>query len=115
MSVNYYARTPETPAGEEGLHIGQSCTGVEFLFHAHPTLELTTVEAWREYLTRGDITIVTENGTVLEFDEFWPDATRRPADLDQPWRMSTRFLGHPAGPRLWRDVKGHPMANYEFH
>ncbi|MBP2183877.1 hypothetical protein [Amycolatopsis magusensis] len=36
-TTNYYARILSTPAGDDGLHIGQHAAGSEFLFRAHLT------------------------------------------------------------------------------
>ena len=80
MSVNYYAITPETPEGDEGLHIGKHVGGKEFLFRAHRNLGLVSVAAWREFLSRPGVRIVAEHGLEEPLDEFMADATKRPAD-----------------------------------
>lgn len=109
MSVNYYARTPETPEAEEGLHIGKHVGGKEFLFRAHPDLGLVTVEAWRTFLSRPGVTIVAEHGLIEPLEEFMAEATLRPADAQS------------RGERLWprqaasfRAERGVPFADYEF-
>ncbi|WP_107661256.1 hypothetical protein [Nocardia suismassiliense] len=113
MSVNYYARTTQTPANNDGLHIGQHAHPCEFLWRAHPELGLTTVQAWSDYLAQPEIHIVAEHGLELDYHEFWPDAVARPANVD--FRMATRWIPM-IGPseRRWHDVNGHPFANYEF-
>lgn len=115
MSVNYYARTPTTPTGDEGLHIGQHAGRIEFLFRAHRDRGLTTVAEWSAYLQREEVTIVAESGYEVAFDEFWPKATARPADVGYP--MSSRWeptWATPTDERQWRDEGGHPFVNYEF-
>lgn len=62
MSTNYYARTPDTPANEDGLHIGQSAAGWEFLWQAHRDPQIKSVEDWREYLFQPDVRVVDEYG-----------------------------------------------------
>ncbi|AXK88556.1 hypothetical protein SAMN05421776_12146 [Nocardia farcinica] len=113
MSVNYYARTAETPADDEGLHIGQYVGGTEFLFRGHRDLGLTTVQAWRDYLTRDDVTIVAESGYEVDFRDFWPDAVARPAHVD--FIMTPRWPSSELpSDRRWRDVGGHPFFGAEF-
>lgn len=80
MSTNYYAVTPETPDGDEGLHIGKHVGGKEFLFRAHRDLGLVSVAAWRKFLSREDVKIMAEAGYEETLDEFMADATKRPAD-----------------------------------
>jgi hypothetical protein len=80
MSTNYYAITPETSEGDEGLHVGKHVGGKEFLFRAHRDLGLVTVEAWREFLSRPGVKIMAEAGYEEPLDEFMADATKRPAD-----------------------------------
>ncbi|WP_101790997.1 hypothetical protein [Nonomuraea indica] len=109
MSVNYYAVTPDTPEGDEGLHIGQHAGGWEFLFRAHPDLGLVSSEAWREYLSRPDVKILAESGYEVPVEEFMADATLRPAEARaKGQRMRVR-------PRpSWADDKGCPFADNEF-
>ena len=80
MSTNYYAVTPETPEGDEGLHIGKHAGGREFLFRAHRDLGLVTVAAWTEFLSHPDVKVMAESGYEVPVDEFMADATKRPAD-----------------------------------
>ncbi|MFF9628356.1 hypothetical protein ACF1GQ_05125, partial [Streptomyces fradiae] len=64
MSTNYYAHGP-FPGGDpdgEGLHIGQHAAGWRFLFHAHPSLGLTTLDDWRPFLRQPGTTLKDECG-----------------------------------------------------
>jgi hypothetical protein len=80
VSTNYYVITPETPSGDEGLHIGKHVNGREFLFRAHRDLGLVTVAAWDAFLSRPGVRIVAESGREETREEFLVDATKRPAD-----------------------------------
>ncbi|MGW0200652.1 hypothetical protein [Nonomuraea sp. NPDC003201] len=80
MRTNYYAITPQTPEGDEGLHIGKHVGGREFLFRAHRDLGLVTVETWTAFLSRPGVRIVAEHGRDETIEEFMPEATKRPAD-----------------------------------
>lgn len=109
MSTNFYAVTPDTPEGNEGLHVGKSVGGKEFLFRAHRDLGLVTVAAWTEYLSRPNVKIMAESGYEVPAEEFMADATKRPADLKpgegHMWlRQAVSF----------RAERGVPFADYEF-
>lgn len=115
MSTNYYARTPNTPADDEGLHIGMYSGGWEFLFRAHPEQGLTTCTAWHEYLSRPEVTIYAESGYTESLAEFWPDAIARPVNMERPSLMRSRWSStSPSRTDRWKDEHGHPFANYEF-
>ena len=112
MSTNYYAVTPDTPEGEEGLHIGQYVGGLEFLFQAHPDLGLVTVAAWREYLSQPGVKIVAEHGLEEPLDEFMADATKRPVDVAAGGRpIRSRHQG--VSFRDY-DARGVAFADYDF-
>jgi hypothetical protein len=109
MSTNYYAVTPDTPEGDEGLHIGQSVGDrAEFLFRAHPDRGLISSDAWREFLSRPHVKIMAESGYEVNVEKFMADATKRPADMPHSWMMRPRTHFS------WRDDKGCPFADYEF-
>lgn len=112
MSVNYYAVTPETPEGDEGLHIGKHVGGLEFLFRAHRDLALVSVVAWREYLSQPGVRIVAEHGREESLEEFLADALKRPADV----AGGERALGSRGKAVSFRDheARGVPFADYEF-
>lgn len=114
MSTNFYAVTPDTAPGDEGLHIGQHAAGNEFLFRAHPELGLTNCDAWYRYLSQGQIRIIAEYGVEESLTEFWRDATLRPADVGGPNVMRSRWRGSAHRKDEWTDDHGHPFANYEF-
>jgi hypothetical protein len=107
MSVNYYAVTPETPEGDEGIHIGKHSHPYEFLFRAHPDLGLRSAAAWCGFLSRPGVQIHAENGCDETVDEFMPWATTRP-------RYSEGMRFHPDRAVSWRDAEGNPFADYEF-
>lgn len=111
MSTNFYAHTATTPAGEDGLHIGQRAYPFEFLFRAYPGL--STTEDWHRYLTGPGITIISEAGVKISVEAFWPAATARPAQVDYPMRLRWQHLA-PRFEWRWRDHNGYPFANYEF-
>ncbi|WP_326642944.1 hypothetical protein OG884_05950 [Streptosporangium sp. NBC_01755] len=107
MSINYYAVTPETPEGEEWLHIGKHIANHEFLFRAHRDLGLITVEAWREYLSQPGVRLVTDHGWEESLADFMANATLRPAD-DPHGRLQLRKAAS------FRDERGVPFADYEL-
>lgn len=114
MSTNFYARTSDTAPDDEGLHIGQHAHRAEFLFRAHPDLGLTDCEAWREFLSRPGVRIVAEYGVEYTLDEFWRQATLRPAHVGGPNVMRLRWPGGAHRGGEWTDQHGHPFAAYEF-
>lgn len=77
MSTNYYAVTPDTDPGDDGLHIGQSASGWEFLWQAHRDPEIKSVAGWREFLSRPEVTILDEYGREHDLDDFMAWATMR--------------------------------------
>jgi hypothetical protein len=109
MSTNYYAKWPDYPSGLEGLHIGKSSYGWEFLFRAHPGLELTTAAAWHRFLGHPWVDIVTEDGTAVELDEFWAQVVSR-SEVGAP-RVDNEFE---ESATQWRDPSGARFAAYEF-
>jgi len=113
MSTNYYVRDDEHATEPDGLHIGQHAKGNEFLFRAHPDLELTDCDAWRAYLDRPDVVIVAEYGVEVPLDQFWPHATARPAHVGGPNVMRSRQESAPR-PNYSRDRHGHPFHDGFF-
>lgn len=116
MSTNYYV----TGAGVEcvdnlddpGLHIGKKSGGWDFLFRGHPELGLTTVAAWRVFVTQPGRQVVSEYGTVQTTDEFFVIATSRPAD-DPTMRPHGGHYRHP-GYRYDDEARGVPFLDREF-
>lgn len=109
MSTNYYAETPDTPADEEGLHIGQHAGGWEFLWHAHNDLGLICTETWRKFLSRPGVSIVTEYGSTVRLDDFWKHATLRPAQAPAHTLRSRSDRDI-----RWRDGRGCPFDDRDF-
>lgn len=124
MSTNYYARTANTPADDEGLHIGKHSGGWDFLFRAHRDLDLTDCESWKQYLTQPGVEIWTESGYTVDFDQFWASAVKRPADVggltvmrchDDEWARNRRDgTSVSSTDQQWTDTHGHPFSAYEF-
>lgn len=112
MGTNYYAKPRQDPLGlaGEGLHIGKSSGGWEFLWRGHPERGLRSVADWRAVLGNPDVVIEAEHGTRLELDEFMEIVRRSPG--------GKRQFGHATGSywadREWRDPEGYPFAGYEF-
>lgn len=123
MGTNFYVKTAEHGPDDEGLHIGKRSTGWDFLFRAHPELGLVDCEAWLTLLHRPDVQIVAEYGVPYTAAEFWPMATRRPAEVGGPnfmrshedlWRNDRSNLAKTWANKQWTDSHGHPFADYEF-
>ncbi|MFE2755431.1 hypothetical protein ACFXGA_25855 [Actinosynnema sp. NPDC059335] len=114
MSINFYLRTPHDAPDAEGLHIGQDAARTQFLFRAHPAMGLTNADAWRSFLERPGMTIVSEYGAEYPLEEFWARATLRPADAGGPNALYPRWPAGARGSREWNDAAGHPFADYEF-
>lgn len=83
MSVNYYVRTPQTPPGGEGIHLGKWAAG-EFHFRAYPdaagrpaevTWDVTDFESWTRLLSLGQVE--TEAGRQVTADEMATTEVRR--------------------------------------
>ena len=98
---------PNHPTNQEGLHIGKHSGGWEFLWRAHPDLELTSAEAWYQFLAHPWVTIVAEYGVELTLSEFWEFAGKRPAQAGGLSKMSS---GH----HQFRDKLGFPFEVKEF-
>ena len=111
MGTNYYAKPREDPLNlsGEGLHIGKSSGGWEFLWRAHKDRDLISAAAWRETLSHPSVMIVAEYGLEITLDEFWAFATHR---LDS-YQRQDNALSESSYPR-WRDDEGYPFADYEF-
>lgn len=116
MSMNYYARTKDSPTLED-LHIGKHSDGWEFLWRAHRNQGLVSAASWYEFLNQAWVTIVDDCNTVLTLDEFWQFATERPYPVGRSHTMRTRFADVKGGHGGWewfRDEAGYPFADYEF-
>lgn len=114
MSTNYYAITPDTPEGDEGLHIGKHSDGWEFIWRGYEDLSLTSVGQWGYFLDYPHVTIVTEAGAEVSHPEFMTHAVRRPADaIDAGERMQCHRVAHGEQHR-WRDASGNYFVDYEF-
>ncbi|MEB3023370.1 MULTISPECIES: hypothetical protein [Mycolicibacter] len=87
MGTNYYVTGPGiaglllagADGDEPGLHIGKKSAGWEYLFRAHPQLQLTSVRQWREFVAIEGRQIVSEYQAVQDVEEFFAMATQRPA------------------------------------
>jgi hypothetical protein len=93
MSTNYYAFGP-FPGGDEngeGLHIGQSASGVRFLFRAHPDQGLTTLADWLSFIDRPDVTIRNEYGRDVTPGEMRETMTQTADGRGLPLRERFRF------------------------
>ncbi len=84
MGTNFYVTGPDVAdlAGAEapGLHIGKKSAGWDFVFRAHPLLQLDSVAQWREFVAVAGRSIVSEYHEVQDVDDFFEMATRRSAD-----------------------------------
>lgn len=109
MSTNYYAKWPNQPADEEGLHIGKHSGGCEFLWRAHKDLSIRSTQEWRRFLDHPWVTIVAEYGSEREFGDFWQLATTPGGKPTQDQAVPEGY-----GYRTWRDADGYPFADYEF-
>jgi hypothetical protein len=92
MSTNYYAHGP-FPGGDpdsEGLHIGQHAAGWRFLFHAHASLGLTTLDDWLTFLNREGVTIHDEYGSEISIDEMTATMTQTRGAEGHPLRERGR-------------------------
>lgn len=105
MSINYYLRTPDTPDGDEGVHLGKFVGGVGFTFRAHPDRGVTTYEAWLALLDTG--TIYAESGYEVSRDEMVKTAAVR--DRFPSWsELGSSFKGG------FFDEKGRRWLTVEF-
>lgn len=109
MSTNYYVRTPQTPEGDEGIHLGKSAGGWAFSFRGYPdgkprpaqvTWEVADFDSWMRLLSLG--IIFTEAGSTLTRDEMIATALDRPVT----W--------HPLGHDQFEDRDGNHFSPYEF-
>jgi hypothetical protein len=76
MSTNYYVRTPDTPADDEGIHLGKRSIGWQFTFRAYPdpakapapvTWPVVDTESWMRLLDLGNI--YDERGQIMTSTE----------------------------------------------
>jgi hypothetical protein len=112
MSINYYARETDTPADEDGLHVGLHNAGAEFLFRAHPDKGLTDCTAWLNFLSRPGVEIVTEYGAAEPLKTFWDSAMQRSAADGSGLRL--RFPGDHRRRGESLDSHGHPFLDEDF-
>jgi len=119
MGTNYYACTDDTPGIEDGLHIGKSSGGWDFLWRGHERLNLTTRELWEGYLRQPRVTIVAEHGVTYTLDEFLkvivdekPSVVIRHANY---WLRHDRdSLDNSLNVTCWVDEVGNPFCGVEF-
>jgi hypothetical protein len=106
MSTNYYLRTPDTPDGDEGIHLGQS-TADGFTFRAHPDRGVTDYVGWLAQLGGGEI--FTEYAAPIARDEMVEIASR-------PGRKASwERRGQPhSGGRGFYDDEGRRWLAVEF-
>lgn len=112
MSTNFYAKGPETPPDGEGLHIGKSSVGWEFLFRCHAGLESTS--DWHKYLSQSDMHIYTEEGYEVPLIYFWQMVTKRPMDVGGLHNLMLQWRGKPTHPDCYRDEWGYSFMDCEF-
>jgi hypothetical protein len=114
MGTNYYAKYPGQD--DEGLHIGKYSAGLEFLWRAHEDLGLTSTNAWDKFLDHPWVTITAEYGIVTSLDRFWDSIVQRPSSFRNIRLRENHRIDAVYQPRAkeWRDIYGHPFANYEF-
>lgn len=114
MSTNYFAFGPFT-GGEsdgEGLHIGQTAAGWQFLWRAHPEQGLTSVLDWRPLLEQQATSIRSEYGVELTPDELIEIGTRRAID-GRPLRLRDPFPDRQR-PGYHVDADGHEFCALDF-
>ncbi len=106
MSTNFYLRTPETPEGDEGVHLGQYAAG-GFTFRAHPDRGVTDYESWLALARSG--TVFAESGYEVTVDELVETAAA--SDIRASWaeRGATR-----SGGRGFYDDEGRRWLAVEF-
>lgn len=80
MGTNYYAKRDDGSSDVEGLHIGKSSGGWEFLFRRHAGIAGSTVD-WHNFLSQPDVHIHTDTGYIVPLADFWARATQRPQDV----------------------------------
>jgi hypothetical protein len=120
MSVNYYACENDTPSIEDGLHIGKSSTGWDFLWRGHEKLNLVNRENWESYLDQLGITIVAEHGVTYTLGEFMLKIVDdRP--IDEVRQHAHYWLRHGRDSvdnslliTNWVDESGYPFCGVEF-
>jgi len=107
MSTNFYFRLPATPAAEDGLHIGLSGHNSRFLFQAHESLALTSLEAWKATFARGQI--------VSEYAEAWSlEAFLDFVETKQLQATSLRWWEQPRADMRPNDSRYVDPAGYSF-
>jgi hypothetical protein len=108
VSTNYYVRTPQTPPGGEGIHLGKWANG-EFHFRAYPdeasrpaeiTWDVMDTESWKRLLDLGEI--VTEAGRPVTAAEMVLEVQREPRSWREPIHAG-QFVD-----------KGNRFSPYEF-
>lgn len=118
MGTNYYARQPGETG--EGLHIGKSSGGWDFLWRGHEDLNLVTRELWESWLKQPDITIVAEYGVEYTLTEFLERVVdEKPVDSviqhAHYWlRHSRDSLENSLNHSCWVDENGYPFCGLEF-
>lgn len=113
MSTNYYARREGTNPDNEGLHIGKSSGGWEFLFRGFAGVVESTPD-WRDFLTQPDVHIYTESGHIVPLDDFWLMATKRPKSVGGLHELTLQWKGKPYSSDQYRDEWGYPFMDCEF-
>lgn len=118
MGTNYYVSGPDIAelvgAETAGLHIGKKSAGWDFLFRAHPLLQLDSVARWREFVAGAGRAIVSEYHEVQDVNAFFDMATRRPVD-DPTLHAHNRTLSKTAtGYTYDPAARGVPFLACEF-
>lgn len=113
MSTNYYVRTSNTKAGDEGIHLGKTAAGWPFLFRAYPddndrpaevTWDVTDYVTWAGLLDLGQI--VSEAGTLVDKDDL--------VALMDEYRHLNGRRGHRPQGRQFVDKTGNLFTPVEF-
>lgn len=110
MSTNFYLRTPQTPEGDEGLHIGLRSMGWPFLFQAHTEPKIESVATWMELFATG--TIVDEYGTSYSATEFMMMVAWLKAKCTRWWEEEGSHVS--PGSTRFRDERGYSFDRRNF-
>lgn len=119
MGTNYYAHFNPCPCcgrGDEPIHVGKSSSGWAFSFRAYnnvwigPDKEQMTIKtaaAWRELLSRPDVTLLDEYGNKQDVELFW-----KGVDIKQTNGLFHADK-HPSDMN-YKDSDGYDFSEYEF-
>ena len=108
MGTNYFS-VDET--NNITLHIGKKSAGWQFIFHAHPSMNLFSYEDWSEYLTSDDTPQIIENeyGERIEAPQFLDlvvKSRKEKSHYDEAIKFSD-YCG-------WKDKHGYSVTLSDF-